>query len=531
MTGRYPNPSVSIGAQKRGQSDPPAAEPSCRLSVVIPTRNEALNIQPLREELDSALGGINYEVIVVDDSTDELTRPALAATASQDDRWRVLERSSAEQTGLGTAVVEGLRAARGRLICVMDGDLQHPPDLIPALVRVVEGGADLAVASRYMAGGNRAGLAGRGREVISRAATGAARILFSEARRTSDPLTGFFCCRREAVAGLEYRPVGFKILLELLVCNPTLRVVDVALGFRNRNAGESKASTRQGLLYLKHMLSLFVYVPGSARTAKFGLVTAASLSVFFPLLIDLKPRLGWLWAWAIAAAVSVVVTAGLHHLFTFKGLAMNAEPGGARLYYAIGTVAAIASLLGGGLIVIDPHWHPWLLLGALTQCLGVALVLLLTRPWARKFIQARLAPVAPQDLSALGRRLGGQRSWWAEAGASTMLPERRKLVRAISPQLIETVARRGRPMLWMETPSSRPQARVNVEVTSALLLPRPTKDGRRPTVAVIARHACEPFRMHHLQRAISWLDRKGDVWELEARPAEAGDAGELVIVD
>ena len=131
-----------------------------RLSVVIPTRNEAGNVAVLQQRLAEALSGIDREIIIVDDSNDDVSRPALATAAASDPTWRVIERSKREQTGLGSAVVEGLRMARGDAVCVMDGDLQHPPELIPRLLEQVEQGADMAVASRYMPGGSRAGLGG-----------------------------------------------------------------------------------------------------------------------------------------------------------------------------------------------------------------------------------------------------------------------------------------------------------------------------------------------------------------------------------
>src|SRR3984893_2585902 len=147
-----------------------------RLSVVIPTRNEAGNVAVLQERLAEALSGIDHEIIIVDDSNDEVSRPALATAAASDPTWRVIERSKREQTGLGSAVVQGLRIAQGDAVCVMDGDLQHPPELIPRLLEQVEQGADMAVASRYMPGGSRAGLGGFSRVVVSRVGNGGGKL-------------------------------------------------------------------------------------------------------------------------------------------------------------------------------------------------------------------------------------------------------------------------------------------------------------------------------------------------------------------
>ncbi len=199
------------------------------VSVVIPTRNEAANIGPLVGRINAALADTAFELCFVDDS-DDSTAELLIELAHADPSVRCLLRQGADRKGgLSTAVVAGLRMARGRYACVMDADLQHPPELVPVLLAEAERGADLVVASRYAPGGSHEGLSGVVRRLVSRAATLVARLLFSEARQSSDPLSGFFLCRRALIDGIEFRPVGFKILLELLVCMPELRVVDVPM--------------------------------------------------------------------------------------------------------------------------------------------------------------------------------------------------------------------------------------------------------------------------------------------------------------
>src|SRR3954470_15900618 len=84
-----------------------------RISVVVPTRNEAGNVDALERKLGAALVGVDYEVVVVDDSNDALTRPTLRAASARNFRWRVIERESRDQTGLASAVVTGIEAAQG----------------------------------------------------------------------------------------------------------------------------------------------------------------------------------------------------------------------------------------------------------------------------------------------------------------------------------------------------------------------------------------------------------------------------------
>jgi len=509
---------------------PLVADGAPRLSVVIPMRNEAANVTALHAGLRAALDGIAYEVVVVDDSNDSASRPALEGVARVDERWRVIARPPEAQTGLGTAVVEGIQAARGEAVCVMDGDLQHPPALVPRLLQALDEGADLAVASRYMPGGSRAGLDGRVRQLVSRGATLVARALFPEARKTTDPLTGFFCCRRQALLGLEYRPLGFKVLLEVLVCSEGLRIVDIPLTFQSRFAGESKATAKQGMLYLRHTWSLFLYVPGSARTWKFVLVSAAGLAVFFPLLFVLRRTgLPWIFAWLLAASAGTALTVKLHRIFTFRDFLGRSEPADVGLYYPLAGLAA-QLMFAVAAIALTGRNHPWLLLAAASQAVAMVVVGVLNRPDIRRLIQATLARRAPSSLDALGKRLGAQWSCWIEVGQPRQALIPSHLASLLADDVIDRVVERGRPTLWIEPPSARPQARVNIETPSALLIPRLNSRGQTLAVAVLARYAPDPFDARQLRQAIAVLHRIGLALQFEPAPVpvvEAALRGEL----
>ncbi|MFF5564376.1 glycosyltransferase [Streptomyces sp. NPDC012623] len=286
------------------------AEPGA-VTVIIPTYNEAENIRELLRQLTDAVPArLPCEVLFVDDSTDDT--PAVIASAAQDCPFPVdvLHRDEPEG-GLGGAVVAGLKAAGSDWIVVMDADLQHPPALVPDLVAAGErAGADLVVASRYIDGGSRAGLAGGYRIAVSRGATWLTKALFPRRLRgISDPMSGFFAIRRSAVttgpgtgAGVgvgaaagaaagagagsgagALRPLGYKILLELAVrCRPE-RPAEVPFVFRDRFAGESKSTAKEGLRFLRHLVELRTAAP-AARMAVFGLI---GLTGFVPNLLAL----------------------------------------------------------------------------------------------------------------------------------------------------------------------------------------------------------------------------------------------------
>ncbi|MGH7429674.1 MAG: glycosyltransferase, partial [Candidatus Methylomirabilaceae bacterium] len=180
-----------------------------RLSVVIPTRNERANVQPLLGALRQALAGLEYEIIFVDDSTDG-TEQVLSAAADSSVSVVHRPRDHNGAGGLAGAVVEGFARSRGEAIGVCDADLQHPPAMLPVLVRrLTETDADIAVASRYLPGGGSPGLT-PWRKIVSRASRLLTWVLLGAARRSSDPLSGLFVVRRAVIDGVPLRPVGFK---------------------------------------------------------------------------------------------------------------------------------------------------------------------------------------------------------------------------------------------------------------------------------------------------------------------------------
>jgi len=254
------------------------------ISVVVPTRNERENIGPLLDRLSAALPVGASQVIFVDDSSDDTPEVIAAAAACASLPVMILHREPGERVGgLGGAVVAGLKVAEGRVAVVMDGDLQHPPETIPDLVRPIERGtADVVVASRYRDNGQASGLANRSRAGVSHVATRLAKSTFP--RRlvdVTDPMSGFFALRLSAVDLDSLRPVGFKILLEA-VARCRLSVAEVGFTFAPRYSGESKADFREGLRFATHLIRLrlsTLLTPRQSRAAGFAAVGATGLVV------------------------------------------------------------------------------------------------------------------------------------------------------------------------------------------------------------------------------------------------------------
>ncbi|GHE04293.1 glycosyltransferase [Streptomyces alanosinicus] len=255
------------------------------VTIVVPTFNESANIrQLLRRITESVPARLPCEVLFVDDSTDDT--PEVIRAAAQDCPFPVAVVHREEPVGgLGGAVVEGLKAATSQWIVVMDGDCQHPPSLVPELVATGERAkADLVVASRYIEGGSRAGLAGGYRVAVSRGATWLTKALFPRRLHgISDPMSGFFALRRSAVTADALKPLGYKILLELAVRGRPRRVAEVPFVFQERFAGESKSTAQEGFRFLRHLAGLRTASP-VARMVGFGLIGASG---FVPNLVGL----------------------------------------------------------------------------------------------------------------------------------------------------------------------------------------------------------------------------------------------------
>ncbi|HQT73000.1 MAG TPA: glycosyltransferase [Acidiphilium sp.] len=209
------------------------------LSVVVPCYREEPNVAPMVAALDAALAGIDWEVIFVDDDSPDGTAAAARALARTDTRVRCIRRIG--RRGLSSAVIEGALSSSATFVAVIDGDLQHDETIIPAMLDAVRAGADIAVGSRHVGGGDAAGLASPLRQRLSGAGIGLAQKLAGVA--ISDPMSGFFLLRQALFEDLAHRlnGQGFKILLDLLLSAPApLKVAELPYRFRPRAAGESK---------------------------------------------------------------------------------------------------------------------------------------------------------------------------------------------------------------------------------------------------------------------------------------------------
>ncbi|HZY70465.1 MAG TPA: polyprenol monophosphomannose synthase [Thermoplasmata archaeon] len=231
------------------------------VTVVVPTLEERASFELLAPRLQRALAPFVAEVIVVDDDSRDRIDELVGRLASPP-RFRAVVRRGVR--GLASAVVAGIREARGTVVVVMDADGSHPPEILPQLIGpILEDRADFVLASRGAPGGAAPGLHG-GRRLISWGATRLARPL----TRVSDPMSGYFAVRRTLIDPDRLAPLGYKIALELLVkCRPP-RVVEVPFVFGERLAGTSKLDRGQMAAYVRHVLRLYAWRFGRAAVAR-----------------------------------------------------------------------------------------------------------------------------------------------------------------------------------------------------------------------------------------------------------------------
>jgi dolichol-phosphate mannosyltransferase len=226
-------------------------------SLVIPTYKERENIQNVIQILSQLLDEYlpeGYELIVVDDDSPDRTWEVAQSLMAEYHQLRVMRRQN--ERGLSSAVIRGWQVARGRVLGVIDGDLQHPPEVLAQLLHSIEQGADLALASRHVDGGGVSSWSAV-RRFLSRGAQVLGLILLpGVVGRVSDPMSGYFMVRRSCIVGVTLNPVGYKILLEVIGRGNVGEIAEVGYVFCERKEGESKVTWKQYVEYIHHLLRL-----------------------------------------------------------------------------------------------------------------------------------------------------------------------------------------------------------------------------------------------------------------------------------
>lgn len=283
---------------------------SSLISIVVPTLREAANLPSLAERIAQALSGRPYEIVVVDDNSNDGTDHVCAELAHRFPLRLIVRTHPID--GLGGAVMLGLAEARGQTLVVMDADLQHPPERLPALVEAVESGrAEFAIGSRHVVGAGVDEHWPWHRRITSRVASFLARPF---AHGVRDVMSGYFATRREVLDRARHvAPRGFKIALELLCKTRATSVEEIPIRFGIRAAGESKLTTREKFRYLEHLSRLYDFTyPRLAPAIKFAVVCLVGCVAMLVASWAMS-RSGISSAWAGASYLASIATTALFH--------------------------------------------------------------------------------------------------------------------------------------------------------------------------------------------------------------------------
>jgi dolichol-phosphate mannosyltransferase len=238
-----------------------------KLSLVLPTYNEAANIAKLCQRITNVLDRISFdfEIIIVDDNSPDGTWRIAEDLAKKDLRIKLIRRMCSR--GLGSAVVSGWEVSRGEILGVMDADLQHPPEILAKMIDQIinHREIDIVIASRYVRGG---GILNRSFWQIFRSRLPIfIGIIFVPKifKSLKDPMSGYFLLRKEVIAAKCLQPLGYKILLEVLVIGSYRKVCEVPYIFATRQDGRTKAGWKEYLISLFYLIGLKKRLSGKQK--------------------------------------------------------------------------------------------------------------------------------------------------------------------------------------------------------------------------------------------------------------------------
>lgn len=289
------------------------------LTIVVPTRNERDNVGVLVDRLISALDGIAWEVVFVDDDSPDGTCEVVKTLAAADPRVRCIYRVG--RRGLSGACIEGMLSSAAPFVAVMDADLQHDEYLVPKMLEALRGGADLAVGTRYAPGGSTGTGFSAFRRWGSRQAIQLTKKLLGV--EVSDPMSGFYMIRKplvEAMAGSLW-PQGFRLLLDIVVTSPNkLKTVEIPFTFRTRPSGESKMDSLVTFQFFGLLASKATGGLLPPRFLMFALVGGSGIVVHLTALDVLYAVLGWRFVLSQLSATFIAMTSNffLNNIFTYS---------------------------------------------------------------------------------------------------------------------------------------------------------------------------------------------------------------------
>lgn len=288
------------------------------VSVIVPTYNEQKNMGPLIRRIDGSIKGMEHEIIVVDDNSQDGTAQTVRELSK---KYPVRLISRTNEKGLATAVIEGFKHAKGDIYAVIDADLQHPPETLKLLIYAACNGSDIAIGSRYVGekGKERFGGFRIHRKIMSKGANVLAKLLVPKVAGVQDIQSGFFAMKKSVIQDVELKPTGYKILLEILALGNYNIVEEVPYNFGKREHGTSKLGATTVFSYLYHIMTLTFREKESKRLMKFIASGAASIVFSVGLLWVMTDIMGifYITSGAISKEIGIVFAFALSEFWVF----------------------------------------------------------------------------------------------------------------------------------------------------------------------------------------------------------------------
>jgi dolichol-phosphate mannosyltransferase len=359
-------------AIRPGPESPLQAATAPQLSVVVPTFNERDNVTTLYRRLETALTGIAWEVVFVDDNSPDGTWEVVRGLARQDSRVRCIRRIG--RRGLSGACIEGILASSAPCAAVIDADLQHDETQLPKMLALLQtDNIDLVVGSRYIEGGSA--------DSFNKQRAGASQLATEVAKRAlrveiADPMSGFFMIRRDRFEQLapQLSTQGFKILLDLVAtARGELRVQEIPYSFSSRLHGESKLDSMVALDFLGLVLAKLTHDVVSLRFLLFAMVGSIGVFVHFATLYIVLKGFDQPFAVAQGCGALLAMTSNfvLNNFLTYRDQRLKgfAILRGLLLFYLVCGVGLAANV--GVAFSVYAQEPIWWLAGASGALMGV----------------------------------------------------------------------------------------------------------------------------------------------------------------
>jgi dolichol-phosphate mannosyltransferase len=355
------------------------------LSIIVPTYKEKDNIAVLVERIDRSLADIGYELVIIDDNSADGSEELVTGLA-QKYPVKIIVRKN--KRGLASAVVDGIASVDSENVIVMDADLQHPPEVLPDIVKALKN-HDFVMASRYIKGGSP-GEWTLSRKIVSAVANLLALPL---APKIKDRMSGFFGFKRAVVDTASLSPTGWKIGLEILVRSKFKAVTEVPYTFVPRARGESKLSRRIMTEYVKQLIDLYSF---KYQILNFmvvgGIGTVINLGLYYLLLLipalkevhwDFlgKDHPNYLLPFIISSVVAIISNYLMNRASTFKG--WKEQKGGFRRYMTMALITLVLDNFFLFLLVTYGNL-PYILAAALAILINFIMRFLIARNWVWK---------------------------------------------------------------------------------------------------------------------------------------------------